>query len=55
MSIAVLDCVEHQEVSVILAYVSSAAGHVSGADSAGPASPRWIDEEDDGVAVRSYD
>ena len=55
MSIAVLDRNDHQENQAASIGAVSATWHVFSPDDRAEASPRWIDEDDDGVAVRSYD
>lgn len=55
MSLAVLDRVEQQEDSSASIGAVSATWHIASVEVTANTSPRWIDEEDDGVAVRSYD
>jgi hypothetical protein len=55
MSIAVMESVEFRESFVTSSSSREPVRQNLPADSAVATETRWLDEEDDGVAVRSYD
>ncbi len=55
MSIAVMERVDFGEGFVTSSSLREPVWQTQPADDVVPTESRWVDEEDDGVAVRSYD